>query len=154
MIIKNIDKNNYLIKIFNKFIDIYDKDEIEELVRKVFSKIMKKEKIHGDAIVNIYVNDNYGIIIKIEVDNNCYYSDELDLKIIMHLNNNFLFEIDYFNLKELNIKNQNIYYYNDKFYLEIVNPIDNKDLLKLSDFIFFKMDDTINIINKGIKIKD
>ena len=28
---------------------------------------------------------NYGIIIKIEVNNNCYYSDELDLKIIMHL---------------------------------------------------------------------
>ena len=70
------------------------------------------------------------------------------------VNNEILYEIDYFDIVEnTNIKNANIYFYNNKYYLELTDDIDKKDYLKLLESSTIIWDDEgFKIIDKGVKL--
>lgn len=157
MIIEKLDKYNYIAKITNnklKEIDIYNKDEIEQFVKELFSKIIKKYNLKGDIQLNVHIDNNYGIIIEIKVDDYFSFDDLIDVRIVFHLNDIFLYEIDYFDIVEnINIKDKNIYYYKDNFYLELLSDIDKKDInIILESSNIYYNDKSIEITNKGIKL--
>ena len=119
-----------------KDFDIYNKEQIINLFKTIFIKIKKKYNLSGLFDVDIYVNDNYGLIIEIE---NLYFDDvESDINIKVHLDAIFLNEINTYEILEYD----EIYYYNDKFY-GIFKKFCDKE-------IFYK--DIDEILNKGIKL--
>lgn len=156
MICNVIDKDFYIIKIFNNWDDfnIYDHNEIKEFVQSLFDKILNKYKLCGNIIFNIFLDKLYGMIIEIKKESDLLIKNLVDIKIKFNLNVSFLYEIDYFYLIDNNVINQNIYYYNDKFYLEIINDIKEEEYLKLLDNSLIIYNDKINdIIDYGIKLK-
>ena len=152
MIINKID-NYYIIKLLSTNINIYDTKILEEITKKIITKITKKYKINNCIHLELYINKNYGIIIKLS-DYNSPFSNkkEKTVKITIHTESLFLYQIDYFNIDKNTLPKKNIYYYKNKFYLELDNEILLKDylnILELSEPIY---EDTEVILDKGIKI--
>lgn len=152
MIISKIeDKNNYLIKIINKKIDIYNPKDLEEITREILKKITKKNKLKKLVILEIYPNNMYGtIVILKDYHKLIMLNNEIEVKISIHTDTPFLYKIDYFNINKLNIGN--IYYYKNNFYLEIkenINQEEYLDILENSEVVY---EDTEEIISRGIKI--
>ena len=152
MIISQISKDNYQIKLPSKIINIYDHTEIQNITKKVIKKIKKNSKLYGLAILEIYQDINYGTIIEIKNIKKIFSSkDELEIKITIHTDTPFLYKIDYFDITKNN--KDNIYYYQNNFYLELNKPINKRkylDILEKSEILY---NDTYKIINEGLKIK-
>ena len=152
MIISQISKDNYQIKLPSKIINIYDHTEIQNITKRVIKRISKHNKLYGLAILEIYQDINYGTIIEIKNIKKILSSkDELEIKITIHTDTPFLYKIDYFDINQNN-KN-NIYYYQNNFYLELNKPINKRkylDILEKSEILY---NDTYKVINEGLKIK-
>ncbi len=152
MIISQISKDNYQIKLPSKIINIYDHTEIQNITKRVIKRISKHNKLYGLAILEIYQDINYGTIIEIKNIKKIFSSkDELEIKITIHTDTPFLYKIDYFDINQNN-KN-NIYYYQNNFYLELNKPINKRkylDILEKSEILY---NDTYKVINEGLKIK-
>ena len=151
MIINKIN-DYYEIKLPNTKLNIYDTKELEQITKKIIKKIDKKATLKNIIHLEFYINNNYGIIIKLK-DSNSYFSKakDKDVKITIHVEAPFLYQIEYFNI-EKTIKKENTYYYKNKFYLEINDTIDKKlylNILEQSEIIY---EETSDIIDKGIKI--
>ena len=135
-----ITKNGdlYIIYIYKSHdIDIFNYDEISFLLKKVFNKLKTKYNLKGLCNVDIYLNDEYGMIMEIKnIDRDLEY---FDIKVCFHLDSLFLNEIAY----TYNNDYDEIYYYNDKYYTIYNKNIDSNVIYK----------DVLTIINKGIKIK-
>ena len=138
MIIKKCD-DYFLIKVFKEEIgdfNIFDMDDIRVFFQSIFDKLRKKYDLHGLIDVDVYVNDDYGMIIEMmPIDS---YFDEIDIRIKMHLSNVFLINIDSNSILDY----KDVYYYKGNFYGNYISLCDNEVLYK----------DTEEIINKGIKV--
>lgn len=155
MICNLIDKDYYIVKVYNDYFDfdIYDTTEVKNFIYKIYNKLLKKKKLNGIIQFDIYIDTNYGMIIEIKKLEDLLFNDIIDIKIKFNLNISFLYEIDYFYILENNLTNQNIYYYKDKFYLEIINTIDKNKFINLLDNSNIIYNNYINnIINNGIKL--
>ena len=152
MIISQISKDNYQIKLPSKIINIYDHTEIQNITKRVIKRISKHNKLYGLAILEIYQDINYGTIIEIKNIKKIFSSkDELEIKITIHTDTPFLYKIDYFDITKNN--KDNIYYYQNNFYLELNKPINKRkylDILEKSEILY---NDTYKVINNGLKIK-
>ena len=157
MICNVIDKDTYILKVYNYYngVNIYDHGNIEEFVKDIFNKSLKKYNLTGRILFNVYIDKLYGMIIEIKKENDLIIDKLIDIKLKFNLNISFLYEIDYFYLIDNNIDNQNVYFYNDKFYLEIINDISDNEYIKLLDNSLIIYNDEINnIINKGIRLSN
>lgn len=155
MICNLIDKDYYIVKVYNDYLnfDIYDTTEVKNFIYKIYNKLLKKKKLNGIIQFDIYIDTNYGMIIEIKKLEDLLFNDIIDIKIKFNLNISFLYEVDYFYILENNLTNQNIYYYKDKFYLEIINTMDKNKFINLLDNSNIIYNNYINnIINNGIKL--
>ena len=128
-----------LVKIFKDKLsdfDIYNKEQVVKLFKDIFLNVKEEYKLSGLFDVDIYVNEDYGMII--EIYNLCFYNDEIDVKIKFHLDSLFLVEINSNQILDYD----EVYYYNDKFYGIYKDILDNEVIYKEVD----------NIINDGIRI--
>lgn len=152
MIINKIeDKNNYLIKILDDKIDIYNPKSLEEITKRIFRTIIKKDKLENLIILEIYPNNMYGTIILLKDYHKLItINDEIEVKISIHTDTPFLYKIDYFNINKLT--KENIYYYKNNFYLEIKEPINKKEYLNILEESEVIYETSEEIINNGIKI--
>ena len=102
-IIVNDDINMiiFLNKIYLNQIDFEDKEKLEIYFRKLLKTLKEfyKININGYYEINVYVDNNYGVILELkkeEIEYFSYYEDEVDMQLIVH-NTVFLYEIeDYF----------------------------------------------------------
>jgi len=136
---KDKDGKFILIKIYKSYLnnfDIYDKNQVIDLFKNIFIKVKKKYNLSGLFDANIYVNDDYGMII--EIYNLYFYDIESDIKIKVYLDSIFLSEI--FNYEIIDY--DEVYYYNDKFYGKYKEFSDKGVIYKNVD----------EIMNNGIKL--
>lgn len=155
MICNIINDEYFIVKLLKDYcaFDIYDHEEIKNLVQDIFDTFLKKYNIYGSLVFNVFFDQKYGIIVEVKKERDLNFNHLVDIKIKFHLNISFLYEIDYFYLLDNNIINQNIYFYNDKFYLEIVNDINDSDYIKLLDNSKIIYDNEMDkIVNNGIKL--
>ena len=135
MIIRKYD-NLYIIKINNKKLkdfDYYNQNKIKELFQNILIKIKEKYQINGLLDINVYTNNNYGMII--EIEELATYLDEIDIHIHFHLDTPFLQETN-------NIEEQSeLYFYKDKYYTLYNSLLDSS--------IIYKTD---KILSEGIKV--
>lgn len=136
------DGNLFIVKIYKENIndiDIYDTDKILELFKSFLVILKDKYKISGLCDINVYINDDYGMILEI---NNLYkYDDEIDIKISFHIDALFMIEIN-FDIDNYDDYDE-IYFYNNKYYTNYKNIYDSSVIYK----------DSLEIINSGIRIK-
>ena len=128
-----------LVKIFKSYLndfDIYNKEQIIDIFKIIFVNIKHKYNLAGLFNADIYVNNEYGMII--EINNLCYFEDECDIKVNIHLDAIFLVEIINYEILDYD----EVYYYDDKFYSKFNEFCDKKIIYKNVD----------KIINNGIKI--
>lgn len=152
MILNKVDNNYYILKFLNTNFDIYDKNEVEKFTKNIIKKILKNNNLNGYINFEVYLDKNYGMIINIYNKENNFIEDEIDVKITFNLEDSFLYLIDYFDIIENNLNNQNIYYHNNKFYLDLTKSISKKDyyrLLELSEIIY---ENTFSIKEQAIKL--
>ena len=150
MTFTHINKNLFRLNILKDNIDdlnIFDYEDVKKFIFKILEKYIFKYNLLGTLYLDIYIDDHYGIIIDIRdnkkiLDNVSLKinNDGVEIKITFHLDNIFLYKIDYFDLLEItNIRNQKIYYYKNNYYLNIINDINTSDyfkLLEISDIYY------------------
>ncbi len=154
MIYKAINDNVFIIKVPKWEIgdvNIFDREEIEKFIKGIVVGILKKKRIRGLVFLNIYMDNWYGMVMEFESSDISFDDDEIDMKISFNIMDSFLYEFDYFMLKEMGITGQVVYYSDNKFYLCITNEIDEEDYLRIleSSNIVYKDRD---IMEKGIVI--
>lgn len=151
MIINKLDNITYQIKLPNTKIDIYNKEELEKITKKIFKKITKNNKLNPLLILDIYKNNIYGTIITLKHYKNMFTIDnEYEVKIHIHTNPIFLYKIDYFNISK--IKKYKVYYYKNNYYLIPQKNIDKKEYLTLLEASEIIYENYEKIISEGIKI--
>ena len=155
MIINQINNtNDYIIKIIKNNIDIYNHNFLEEITNKIINKIKKQNKLEKLIILEFYPIKKYGTLIILKnIKTILKTENEIEVKIIIHTDYPILYKIDYNIIKECNIDYKNIYYYKNNFYLQIKNTISEKDYLYLLELSELTYQNTLNIINYGLKIK-
>ena len=155
MIINQINNtNDYIIKIIKNNIDIYNHNVLEEITNKIINKIKKQNKLEKLIILEFYPIKKYGTLIILKnIKTILKTENEIEVKIIIHTDYPILYKIDYNMIKECNIDYKNIYYYKINFYLQIKNTISEKDYLYLLELSELTYQNTLNIINYGLKIK-
>lgn len=155
MIINQIPQtNNYIIKIIKDKIDIYSPIDIEKITNKIIKNIKNKNKLEKLIILEIYPIEKYGtIIILNNIKIKPQKTNETEVKITIHTNYPILYKIDYNLIKENKLEYQNIYYYQKNFYLQPKNTISPKKYLYLLELSEITYQNTLNIINYGLKIK-
>ena len=148
MHIKKINNNTYQIKIF-KIIDIYNMSYIKELTTNIIKKLKKKNKLKKEIEIDIYPDHYETIIILKDYRKLINLSNTTEVKINIHTDTIFLYQIDFPN--EFNY-NGTVYYYQNKYYLKIKDITKEKYFyLKEHSILIFK--DTSKIVEEGIKIK-
>lgn len=159
MNLKVIDENNFIITIIDKkLIPKLDENSISNYLKKILLKIKTKYQIniYGYYDVFIYVDEYYGIIIKLireELEYLSYYDKEIKMKIIV-LDNQFFYEIeDIYKIKQEILDISDIYLYNNQIYLELKSDINFTlygYLIENSKVIY---EDTEKIKKEGNKIE-
>lgn len=138
MVVQKLE-NGFLVKVYKEYIDkfdFFDKDNIQELFQKILTKILEKYELKGLVDVDVYVNNEFGLIIEFQEIHS--YFEDIDLQIHFHIGSVFLFEIE---LNDI-FSYSDVYYYKGKFYGSYHGLIDSS--------IFYKGID--EIIEKGIKV--
>jgi len=134
-------------------IDIFDYDDVKSFIYKMLKKHITKYNLKGLLFLDIYIDNYYGMIIDIKKKDNFLQKEYVEVKITFHLNNIFLYKVDYFDVIEnTNIKHQKIYYYKDNYYLEIINEVSDNDYLKLIEISNINYNNNEEIIKKGTQL--
>lgn len=154
---KTIIKDDKIIVFLNKCetneIDFNIEEESEEYFKNLFLILNKKYdiKLNGYYNIDIYKDDNYGIILEILEEELDYYNyfDQVDMKINFN-NSVFLYETKFEFLDNIISKDIICYKYLDKIYLKIdkLNDLDYFKLLEFSNVIY---DDSVKEILKYSK---
>ena len=102
-----------LIFLCDKLSNIFDKEYITLVIKKIYDEAYSNI-IKGILYFNIYIDNNDNVLISLENFSNG--RDDLDIKIIFHLENDLFYKLDdSFEIED----NTKIYYYDHNFYLKI-----------------------------------
>lgn len=146
IIIKKENNNTYKIKIYEE-ININNINILKDISKEIINKIKKKYHLRKEIVLDIYPSI-YETIIELKDYNKLIdISNLTEVKINIHTDTIFLYEIDY------PTKNKGIvYYYNNKYYLKI-KKISKKEYLYISEHSKLIYKDNDKILDKGLKIK-
>jgi len=120
MKIEYVSEDEFIIYL-NKLYYTFDKSTIESVLTKVLKRIKKIYDIELFSTFNVecYINDNYGVILKInrEYDPFNLYSKKTNLNVKFHEDVLFLYEINDYFVKD----NSKKYIYKGKIYIDTNN---------------------------------
>ena len=145
MKIELVSKDSFNIFInrgYFKNVKFNDKDNIIDIVKDFILKIKNKLKMSGFYKVKVYVNEEVGMFLDIIKIEDIEFSNNIDLRIIVCLNEDIYFETDDYYILPNDIK---VRYFLGKYYVN-VNEVDNiYDILEFGRFIYGnKLKDIIN----------
>lgn len=137
-----------LIFLCDKLSNIFDKEYITLVIKKIYDEAYSNI-IKGILYFNIYIDNNDNVLISLEHFSNG--RDDLDIKIIFHLENDLFYKLDdSFEIED----NTKIYYYDHNFYLKIDKFLEEEDIIKnIENYDISYGEDSFKIINDGILLK-
>lgn len=156
MRIINKNENTFVFLIPNKSFNINfnQKKDLEKYFQDFFLKLKNTYdfKIKGFYLINIYIDENYGIALEItneDEDYLEYFRQNIDMNISKPKKNKFLYKInDIFLIDKKILAKFDIYLYNNNYYLCLKNKIKEKELINLLEFVDI-IYDSENIIKRG-----
>lgn len=139
-------------KVYN--IDFSDEKKLEDILKKLFNRLNEYYdiKIQGYYNIDIYIDKNYGGVLKLnkeELEYYDYFDNQVDMKIIIN-KTPFMYQVeDFF---DIDLKKYNVYKYLNNIYLLPKKRLSNIELAKLMEnsVVIYDSD---NVIKRGIKIK-
>jgi len=155
--VKTIIKDDKIIVFLNDINNIKFDDEniLEEYFRELFRILNKKYniKLNGYYNVDVYKDNNYGIILEIENEELDYYNyfNQVDMKINISKFDTFLYEINYDFVDRIK-KNIICYQYKDKLYLKINNNVDLTKILEFANIVYGEKVEEILKYSKKVNI--
>jgi hypothetical protein len=138
-------KDRYQVKIKNIDIDIYNYDEILELIQEVIKKVLKINSNGGLFMFEVYQNSLYGIVMDITKLEDKEDS-EFEVRIHFHIDSVILVKGDYFYLRDIGVEGTDIYYYDKDFYTLYEDKFGEYDSLVYGE-------EALKVINDGIRLK-
>ena len=148
IIIKKENNNTYQIKIYEE-ININNINKLKDIIKEIIKKIKKKYFLRKEIVLDIYPS-TYETIIELKDYNKLInISNFTELKINIHTDAIFLYEIDY---PTNNKYKGTVYYYKSKYYLKI-NNLPKKEYLYLSEYSKLIYKDNDKILDNGLIIK-
>lgn len=159
-IIRNFDEEItiYLNKMLEYDIDFSNTYELELYFKELFLKLKKyyNISIKGYYNISVYIDSNYGVILdmkKLESEYLDFYDDQIDMKIQIFEDSEFLYEYeDIFDIPKNILSYINIYLYRNKTYIKINRRIDDiilNNIIEKSKDIIYEYTDCI-IKNKNL----
>lgn len=142
--ISNDSFSIFINKNYFKNVDYSDKECIIEVVKNLILKIKSKLNMCGFYKVKVYVNKNVGLFLDVIKIENIEFSNNVDLRVIVGLDEDIFYELDdiLFLSRDIPIRKLN-----DKFYVN-VNDIDNiYDILELGRYVYG--DELRDVLNKS-----
>lgn len=142
----------YLNKYYLEKLDVTNKLEMATYFKKLFLLLRKYYgvKLEGYYQIQVLVNKEYGVILKIKNIDGDYFKVEqgmIEMKICLNLDTLILYEgCDYFMLAAIKTGSDQIYYFNDKYYLEIKGDLGVKQYNRLMEFCRLVLPDESNDI--------
>lgn len=140
MKIEYVSDDEFIIYL-NKLYYVFDKSTIENILIKILKRLKKMYNIEVFSTFNVdcYINNNYGVILKInrEYDPFNLYSKKTNLNIKFYDNSIFLYEIDNYFMEGKK------YIYKNKIYID-TNNVDNI-LEHINDIVYGDM--ALRILN-------
>lgn len=137
----------FINKLFYNNLDYNNKDDIVDIVKKYIIKLRYKLNLSGFYKVKVYVNKYVGLFIDIYKLEEIEFSNNIDLRVIVYLNEDVLFETyDY----DLISNYDSIKFYNNKYYLKVDNNINLNNIVEHGKYIYGK--DVFKILNNGVFI--
>lgn len=148
-----VDELKIIVLLDKKYLDIDSFNNLEILeknLRLIFSDLKKiyDLNITGEYFLEIFV-DNQKIIVELNKEEDSlfeYYDNEVDMRINVHKDIVFLYEIeDIFSVKKDIVDRCVVYYFNEKFFLSTceLNDLDYSNLLEQTVKIHYKNIDKI-----------
>ena len=129
-----------------KNIEFLDNDKLIEYVKNYINKENLRLHLNGFYRANVFYNKYVGIFIKLIKLEDAYYSNCLDLRVIVNKNSDFYFKTsDYFVISDCS----NIRYFNNFFYCLVDDKFEN--LIKIIEFgEFIYGDEVLKMLNNSI----
>lgn len=153
MKIVSLDENCmtiFLNKYYLKNLNFDIKSDLETYFKNLFLRLNKYYNINitGYYNIDVYIDENYGLIIKLikeDVQYYDYFDNQIDMRISLK-NKKFLYGVnDLFDIS--NLADFEIYLYNGKYYIDLLeNNISDIDMMKLIEFSDIVYDNTIDNI--------
>lgn len=132
-LISNDSFNIFINKEYFKNVDFQDKDNIIDIVKELILRLKDKLHMNGFYKVKAYVNDRVGIFIDTLKIEELEFSNNIDLRVIVCLNEDILFELEDISQLPRSIKVRRLY---NKYYVDI-DDIDNLySILEFGRFIY------------------
>lgn len=126
------------------------KNEVEEYFKDILLRLREYYKIdiRGFYDIYVYIDENEGMVLRLENENLEYYNSfhQLELRVLKE-ETTFFYEIE--DILDLPIKELDIYLYKDKFYAKRKKK---KQVYSLYEFGKLIYEDTNNIIRNGKKM--
>ena len=125
--------NKYYIRDLN--FDI--KHDLESYFKNLFLKLKRYYDINisGYYNIDVYVDDNYGLIMNLskeDIEYYDYFDNQIDMRITIK-NNKFLYCVGdpfIFNIKSDYL----IYWFKNKYYIDLTNNINEFDIINLMEY--------------------
>ena len=147
-IIKNENLTIYIYKYEIKE-NLLEKQALENYIKKIIINIKKRyiKNINGFFTAKVYYNNKYGMILDIiKEDELDFFKDILDIKVSINYESDiFLSFEDYFL-----VKNKKIYYKDQNYYINN-NDLEDKEILKLSEFSKIIYGEELKTIKTNLK---
>ena len=146
----------FLSKEYIQELNFSDRKTTEIYFKNLFYKLNKKYNIEmkGFYNINVYMDKRYGYIIEInieDIDYYAYFGNQLDMKINLIKDDNFLYEIDFLYLEADLLNACHIYKDGRKLYLKIKDDIVLDRLLEISNIIYGE--DSKKILHDSIEVR-
>lgn len=136
MHIESNSLDNYSIFINNNYIDLddySDKDSITKCVKQIVKKIQNRLNLKGFYKLKVYVAKRIGMFVDIIKIDNIGYSNGIDLRVIVYLDEDVYVGVDdYFLINYIDT----IRYYNDKYYVKVDDIVDIFSVVEFGKFIY------------------
>lgn len=140
MKIISIDMNNIVLFLSdNRYSLSSDMEELEVQFRKIFEhlKELYDIEVEGYYLIDIYIDEYYGIVVEIEKDDLEYFEyleSQVDMRISIHNNTLILYQIyDCLDIPSMLYKKIDFYVYKNKIYGKV-----KKSLTELESSILFE----------------
>lgn len=161
MKIVNQDENCMTIFLSENYIKDLNfdiKKDLEDYFKKLFLKLKRHYDINVSGYYNIevYIDDNYGLIMKLnkeEIEYYDYFDNQIDMRISIK-NNKFLYSVmDPFIMNDILHHNIDVYLYKDRYYIDLMDSVDEKIMMKVIEFSDILFDDEVDIVRNSKLIK-
>lgn len=137
----------FINRLYFSMIDYSDREQLVEHVKKILKKMKSRLNLRGFYKIKVFVHEKVGIFLDAIKLEDLDYSNALDLRVIVFLDEKIYFETeDYFVIEHI----PGIRYYRNKYYC-LVDDIDNLyEILEFGKFIYGE--EVVQMLNHSVAL--